>query len=408
MPGEVNLRAMETADDLVRLRAFVVAEGGAVAERILDRHLARPRYQADFTHLAEQSGALIGYALIGHERRRLGAAALDASVLENIYVQPHRRRQGVFRSLMGNCLRTLAIAELPLVTLHGPQALFAPFGFTAYQFNAIVTISPKGQLVRSDETQRRLRPVVEGDLEDLAALYEANYHDHPLTPIRAATDWRVWPQEHALVLEDRRGRVVAYAALAVRAGGEPPQVVEAAAADGGAARNLIAALLARTYARGPMQLELTLPPTHMLALAALYMGGATHITAALDDGRAADDVALAGVVDLPAMLSALTPEFERRLTRSRYAGWSGNVRIEIETGRVTLAILDGRVEMVDGSRPADVRLRRVTLATLAQLCLGYRAAADLRATGGLECDDSALGLIDALFPVVMPYEQGKR
>jgi predicted acetyltransferase len=133
----------------------------------------------------------------------------------------------------------------------------------------------------------------------------------------------------------------------------------------------------------------------------LYLGGAAQISAAPDAARAADDVALAGVVDLPTMLTALTPEFERRLEHSRYAGWSGNVRVEIETGRVTLAIQDGRIEMIDGSRPADVRLRRVTLAALTQLCLGYRAAADLRATNGLDCDDSALGLIDALFPVVL-------
>jgi len=57
--------------------------------------------------------------------------------------------------------------------------------------------------------------------------------------------------------------------------------------------------------------------------------------------------------------------------------------------------------VIDGARPADVRLRNVTLPALAQLCLGYRPAADLRATGGLACDDSALGLIDALFPAVM-------
>ena len=57
--------------------------------------------------------------------------------------------------------------------------------------------------------------------------------------------------------------------------------------------------------------------------------------------------------------------------------------------------------MIDGSRPADLRLRQITLPALAQLCLGYRAAADLRATGGLACDDSALGLLDALFPVVL-------
>ena len=40
-------------------------------------------------------------------------------------------------------------------------------------------------------------------------------------------------------------------------------------------------------------------------------------------------------------------------------------------------------------------------AALAQLLLAYRAAADLRATGGLACDDTALGLIDALFPALL-------
>jgi hypothetical protein len=57
--------------------------------------------------------------------------------------------------------------------------------------------------------------------------------------------------------------------------------------------------------------------------------------------------------------------------------------------------------VIDGSRPADLRLRQVTLPGLAQLLLGYRAAADLRASGDLACDDSALGLLDALFPVVL-------
>jgi hypothetical protein len=107
---------------------------------------------------------------------------------------------------------------------------------------------------------------------------------------------------------------------------------------------------------------------------------------------------MAGVADLPAMLEALAPELAARLARSRYAGWSGGLRLELDTGRATLLLDDGRVAVVDGTRPADVRLRRVTLPALAQLLLGYRAAADLRATGGLDCDDAALGLIDGLFP----------
>jgi hypothetical protein len=75
--------------------------------------------------------------------------------------------------------------------------------------------------------------------------------------------------------------------------------------------------------------------------------------------------------------------------------------MELETERITLAFAEGRATVIDGSRPADLRLRQITLPALAQLCLGYRVAADLRATGGLACDDSALGLLDVLFPALL-------
>ncbi len=52
------------------------------------------------------------------------------------------------------------------------------------------------------------------------------------------------------------------------------------------------------------------------------------------------------------MLRSLVPEIERRLLGSRYAGWSGNLRIEIATERITLACDSGRATMIDGSRPA--------------------------------------------------------
>jgi hypothetical protein len=143
-----------------------------------------------------------------------------------------------------------------------------------------------------------------------------------------------------------------------------------------------------------------LSPWHAVAQAALQLSG--HIELAAPEPSS--HTPLAGVVDLPLMLEMLSHEFERRLARSRYAGWSGNLRVELETERITLALAEGRVEVIDGSRPADLRLRQVALPALAQLCLGYRAAADLRATGGLSCDDSALGLLDALFPVVLASE----
>jgi hypothetical protein len=143
---------------------------------------------------------------------------------------------------------------------------------------------------------------------------------------------------------------------------------------------------------------MALSPWHPVAQAALHLGGEGRLSAA-------DQTTLAGVVDLPMLLAALAPELEQRLAGSRYTGWSGNLRVEIATERITLALEAGRATIIDGSRPADLRLRNVALPALAQLLLGYRATADLRATGGLACDDSALGLLDALFPVVLAASQ---
>jgi hypothetical protein len=176
-------------------------------------------------------------------------------------------------------------------------------------------------------------------------------------------------------------------------------IAEAAAADAGAARELCAALVIHAQILGAQRLAFMLSPTHLVVRAALHLGGTARVSAALDD---VGEVALAGIVDLPAMLEALAPEFERRLVGSHYAGWGGNLRIEIATERITLAFAEGYATVIDGSRPADLRLRQVTLPALAQLLLGYRAAADLRATGELACDDTALGLIDALFPALPP------
>jgi hypothetical protein len=250
-----------------------------------------------------------------------------------------------------------------------------------------------------------LRPALDTDLDDIAALYEACYSALPLTELRAAPDWRHWLAGDRAVwaLDDSRRRLIAYAAMEGDAAeGQPGalDVHEAAAADAGAARALCLALLGHAHRQGYRQMHMRLSPWHVVAQAALQLSGGIELSAP----EPSDRTPLAGVVDLPLLLEALAPELERRLARSRYAGWSGNLRVELETERITLALAEGRVEVIDGSRPADLRLRQLTLPALAQLCLGYRAAADLRATGGLACDDSALGLLDALFPVVFATE----
>jgi predicted N-acetyltransferase YhbS len=415
-----------TDDDMPQLRALLATRSEA-APRDLERHLTRPRYRRALTRVAERDGAIVGCALLAHRRLWLGAATLEIGEIARIDALDDDN--GV-TGLLGDCLGALLDEGLPLAIVRGDTAIYGPFGFAPYTFDAAVELDVVGMR----HAENLVRPASEVDLDDLAALYATCYRDQPLSTERAAPDWRAWLGEEQtdLALEDGRGRVVSYARVPSPPGplsqprerGSPDSpsplvggersaggrlvggvsgsliISEAAAADSGAARALIAALAAYAQARGLERLTLRLAPAHVVAQAALHLGGTARITATPEDAR---HTALAGVVDLPGMLETLAPEFERRLAASRYAGWSGNLRVEIETERITLGFESGRAAVIDGSRPADVRLRQVALPELAQLCLGYRAAADLRATGGLDCDDSALGLIDTLFPVVMPF-----
>ncbi len=385
-----------TPADLARLRAFVAARGAA-ALSILDRHLARPRYRPAFTRIAERAGQIAGYALIGHERLRLGTATLEAGRIAAIELAPDEHDPSELAALLGDCLRVLVEEQLPLALLCRPIEVYAPFGFAPYRFMSQVQLAPEIDTAPGPA----LRRATESDIDDLAALYDAAYQALPLTAARSAHDWRFWLAgvRPTLAIEDKRGRLIAYAT--VEHGQAGLTIAEAAAADAGAARVLCNALRNYTYAQGLEMLLLTLSPWHTVAQAALHLNGTARLAAhsARVDRQGSGD--LAGVVDLPLLLEALAPEFERRLARSRYAGWSGNLRMEIETERITLAFAEGRATVIDGSRPADLRLRQITLPALAQLCLGYRVAADLRDTGGLACDDSALGLLDALFPAVL-------
>jgi hypothetical protein len=387
MPAEITTRAADMPGDLDRLRVYATARG---LEHTLRRHLAQPRYRPALTRIAEQDGALCGCALIGHRRLRLGAALFEIGAIEALDVRDPRDAD-LFEALLGDCLGALMDQGLPIVTLQGVSVEYAPFGFAAYRFSTAVELQLQVRIREDTRRHTNKTPIfaslrvasrIAGDLDDLAALYQASYQGLALTDERAAPDWRAWlDQQTALALEDTHGRVVAYAAVAAGQSGDLLAIDEAAAADAGAARQLCTALLDRAQAEGKAGLLLKLAPWHPVAQAALHLGG----TARLRTPAEAEPAALAGVVDLIGALEALTPEFERRLGHSRYAGWNGSLRLELAAERLTLAFDQGRA----------------TVIALAQLCLGFRAAADLRATGGLSCDDAALGLIDALFPTVL-------
>src|SRR3954466_12748194 len=128
MNTSLQLSSAESPGDLARLRAWV-AERGAAAVITLERHLARPRYRPAFTRIAERDGQLAGYALIGHQRLRLGMATVEAGHIAALDGGGTEDAPSVFAALLGDCLRVLVEEGLALATLHGSVADYGAFGF---------------------------------------------------------------------------------------------------------------------------------------------------------------------------------------------------------------------------------------------------------------------------------------
>jgi hypothetical protein len=175
-------------------------------------------------------------------------------------------------------------------------------------------------------------------------------------------------------------------------------VVEAAVADAGIAHGALTMLADYAASRSLPGVMLRLPAAHPLVRVALERGGALTVRAYPADGQA--PVPLAGVVDLAALLGQLIGALERRLAASRYAGWSGVIQFENDGSRTALVFEQGHGHVAELAQAPDLLITVSALGALVQLVLGYRSAADLRTTGGLSCETTAFGLLDALFPLV--------
>jgi hypothetical protein len=309
-------------------------------------------------------------------RLRIGVATLECATLT---IAPAELDAEQVADLVGATLPALLASGLVLLLTTGQLGQYQPLGMAPYRLQSSAAVPTNTGVVRSG-----LRLATNADRVDLQALHAA--YPAYLREDRSIAEWRVWPRAETLwVLEDGRGRVAGYACI------EVGQVIEAVAADAGVARLLLAGL-----AQQHAQATLALSPNHPVMQAAIQLGAQLIVQR---DQR--DLLPLAGVLDLAGILTQIAPELIRRLADSRYAGWSGNLSIELIDQRVVLGFRAGQPVILAHDAPADLRLRRVTLPGLAQLLLGYRGAADLRATGELQCDDTALGLFDTLFPICL-------
>jgi hypothetical protein len=354
-------------------------EGAALLDTLLNpvelaAQRARPRYQPGYTLAALADGRVVGLARLAHERRRMGAAVLDVAAVT--LPADATVREALLEPVV------VAAATAGLAWL---QVADAP----ADERSGLAVCGLQGRLMlpKLPLTGAVLRPAMPDDAVDLTALGAALALQTPLSPERTTADWRwmIAMLPAALqVLEDERGRVVGYTVHTLDGA-----VAEAYTADAGVGRGLLAALGAQGVTVA------LLGPGHPLVRTALVHGGRLELSG---PEAAAPQW---GVIDLAAALRELAPEFGARLGRSRYQGWAGRIDLELDAVTVALDITATavRIQANPGGIP-DIGVKRIALAALPQVLLGYRSPADLRASGALQCAESDLGLLDILFPNV--------
>ncbi len=108
------------------------------------------------------------------------------------------------------------------------------------------------------------------------------------------------------------------------------------------------------------------------------------------------------IPDLPAFLRLIAPVLEERLARSLLAGYSGELKIDLYRGGLSMKFERGKLGQVAPWSPpvyGDEAMAGSPPLVFLQLILGYRSLAELRNfLPDVWANDQATVLIDTLFP----------
>lgn len=339
---------------------------------------------------------------------RIGETSVRMDGIGGVATEEEHRNRGYSRRVLVAALEHIKQGEAPLSTLYGIHSFYPKFGYST------VGSEPTLRLLHVDQ-ERDLapgtasRPGRAGDLPRIRTLYDDGTRDAVGAVIRDPSGM-AWSQmmtsladgrDDVLVVTDEADEVVAYAWRAPecwwmrsweRRDPAPLKIAEAFAVSPRAADSLLAASRGWAIARGQSTVELAIPATGHLGMAAMLQDTVTsqlHHRDAEFMGRST------GVKDL---MAALTPELSRRW-RTQRTTWRGTLQIRTEDDMVSLAIGEDDVrvlEVVPESVGAEPLVIETSCGTVARLALGSFDPEPLLARAGTSPDVSEV--LAVLFP----------
>lgn len=353
----------------------------------LDQWLQMPRYRPSSIAVGWFDDAPCVLSVVAHERIAIEHALVDVGVLRWHVLLGDATLHHLLEVLMQQALTMLA-EGIAVMMVAGDAAQWSAYGFAPVSYEVATTwpdpVQPVSLLAHSCRTVVP-SPAEYHDIRSMQVAQSAMGVPQLIDAVSALS--QTW-----LLSIGHDGQMQAAARCRVTSAGT--HVVAATASHAGAAHDLITALLHAPEVVRPVTVQL--PVHHLVTQAALQHNAQTLVRAA------SQQTTLVGVLDLPAMLTALIPAFQQRVRASGYADWVGGARIEISDERAMIMLDHGEISVIDGSRDAAIRMRNVEVPALAQLLLGYRSVAALRRQGLLYCDDTELAVWQVLFPERQP------
>jgi len=264
---------------------------------------AHPGFSPDAVRVAVAGGRPVACAVVLPCRFRTTRGLVPGAELTLVACRPEYRRRGYGGAVVRDALEYMAGRGLALAVFRGDPAFYGRFGGvpvlpgyrTTLEVAGLDAGTGPGPRLRLDDQSdgQALRPVDEGDLRAVAALYRWGLSAYMLAASRPAEPW-LWRVRnrrlHALLaLPDLAGYafvseareagalIVREAAVAGVPGGGPspgPAPQSAPGPVAASARRLLRGLIQEAAERGLGRLEIILPPDSLVArLAAAWGAG---------------------------------------------------------------------------------------------------------------------------------------
>lgn len=251
-----------TAADTVRIHEIILQAFGKEDESDMWSYLLAHKSllaQGD-VRLALDGERPVAVTLLQRRSIRTRYGWAPGAIISLVACDPAVQRRGFGGAAVRDALARMAQERIALGILYGERDYYPRFGF-APVLPFYRTEVAAADLQRLGEGS--VRPAVTADLPALTALYSAAYDHYPCAVSRDSAPplWGVRaPHRNAvLTLPDASGYAVIKQESALL------WIREAAAADAGAGRRLLAALGREAASRGLEQAAASLPPDHLCA-----------------------------------------------------------------------------------------------------------------------------------------------